>query len=187
MASTTAGPDAKRSGRHRPALIIVAGALVLGLAAGLLSYLDSALVIGPDWRAGTEELRQRGARIYFESCAGFSVEPRFWPECVGDADEKRERGATKLVEFCTGLDRYVRFFGPQDCLAEDRPPLTMASAPSGVDLAAGGLAAGAALAGLAVLAVASGAVTPGERHRADDAAHRSGRASTASGGGQGSG
>jgi hypothetical protein len=132
-------------------MVIVGGALLIGLAAGTLGYLGSSLVIGPEVRAGTDELRERGARIYFESCAGFSVEPRFWPECVGDAPDKRIRGAEALVAFCTGADRYNRFFGPNNCLADNRPPLALTATPEVEDIGLGAIAAAVALAALAVM------------------------------------
>jgi hypothetical protein len=159
MTQTPGSSQAEGRSRYRLAALLVAGALFVGLAASALSYLGSSLVIGPAVRADTEELRQRGARIYFESCAGFSVEPRFWPECVGDVDEKRERGAQKLVEFCTGQDRYVRFFGPEHCLAEDRPPLLLTADPTRNDVLVGGVVAAVALVGFGLLSLASGILT----------------------------
>jgi hypothetical protein len=156
MATYPDSQQAKKRSPYRLAAILVAGALLVGVAAGALSYLGSSLVVGPAIRAGTDELRERGARIYFESCAGFSVEPRFWPECVGDVDEKRERGAQKLVEFCTGQDRYVRFFGPQNCLAEDRPLLLLTAGPTRQDLVVGGVVAAVSLVGFGLLSVLSG-------------------------------
>lgn len=155
MAGNQERPLAKTPGTLRLAVVVLAGAVLIGLAAGAANYLNSSLVIGPQWRAGTEELRERGARIYFESCAGFSVEPRFWPECVGDAPDKRSRGADALVAFCTGADRYNRFFGPNNCLAEDRPPLAIVAAPRQEDVLVGGIAATSAFAALALLALLS--------------------------------
>lgn len=139
--------------------MVVAASLALGLAAGAFSYLSSSLAIGPAVRADTEELRERGAEIYFESCAGFA-EPRFWPECIGDADEKRTRGASELVRFCTGQDRFNRFFGPEDCLADERPALALTDAPRPGDAVAGGIVAAASLAIMGVLALASRLLGP---------------------------
>lgn len=130
----------------------MAGSLLLGLAVGTLSYLGSSLVIGPEVRAGTDELRERGAQVYFESCAGFA-EPRFWPECSGDARENRARGADALVAFCTGADRGNRFFGPEDCLQADRPAFTLTAAPGPADLTVGAIAAASALAALALVSL----------------------------------
>jgi hypothetical protein len=142
-------------------MIIVAGAVLIGLAAGTLRYLGSALVIGPAWRADAKELRERGARIYFESCAGFSIEPRFWPECVGDAPDKRARGAEALVAFCTDVDLYNRFFGPEDCLAEDRPPLELTAAPRADDAGLGAIAAAVALVALGLMTYLARALEAG--------------------------
>jgi hypothetical protein len=139
---------------YRLAVILIGGSLLLGLAVGVLSYLSSSLVIGPAWRASADELRERGARIYFESCAQFA-EPRFWPECIGDADEKRSRGATQLVLFCTDRVLYKRFFGPEDCLAEDRPPLALTGGPRIDHLASGGVVAVGAFAALGLLSVST--------------------------------
>jgi hypothetical protein len=130
--------------------MVVAVSLALGLAASAVSYLTSSLAIGPAVRADTEELRERGAKTYFESCAGFA-EPRFWPECIGDAEEKRTRGASELVLFCTGEDRFNRFFGPEDCLAEERPLLALTGGPRREDAVVGGIVAALSLAVLGVL------------------------------------
>lgn len=143
MARSATRAEGKSQSRLRLAIILIGGSLLLGLAAGTLSYLDSSLVIGPAWRASTEELRERGARIYFESCAGFA-EPRFWPECVGDAEEKRLRGASQLVLVCNGTVPYKRFFDAEDCLAEDRPPFALIAGPRQEDAVAGGLVAAVA-------------------------------------------
>ena len=148
--------------RYRLAIFLVAGAIVLGLAAGALSYLGSSLVVGPEVRAGADELRERGGQIYFESCAGFA-EPRFWPECSGDAGENRMRGASALVAFCTGRDRGNRFFGPDDCLADDRPPLALTASPSEQDAAAGGMVAGGSFVALVLLAVLARVLVPAGR------------------------
>jgi hypothetical protein len=133
-----------------------------------MSYLGSSLVIGPAWRADADELRERGAQVYFESCAGFS-EPRFWPECSGDARENRTRGAEALVTFCT---EHVpnRFFGSEDCLRQDRPPLAVVAGPRPGDVVVGGIAAAVALAALATTAFAARYLAPArhgnERERA---------------------
>ena len=132
---------------------LIGGSLLIGLAVGALSYLGSSLVIGPAVRADADELRERGARMYFESCAGF-FEPRFWPECVGDANAKRARGARELVAFCTGEVRYNRFFQPENCLSKSAPPLALTAGPRRADLVAGAIAAAvgfAVLAGLTFL------------------------------------
>jgi hypothetical protein len=143
---------------HRLAIALVTGSLLLGVAVGAISYLGSSLVIGPAWRADTQELHERGAQVYFESCAGFS-EPRFWPECSGDARENRARGAEALVVFCT---EHVpnRFFGADDCLRSDRPPLALVAGPGLGDLAAGGIAAAVALVGLALMALGARLIQP---------------------------
>ena len=130
---------------------LLGGALVIGLAAGAVSYLSSSLVIGPAWRADTAELRERGASIYFESCAQFA-EPRFWPECVGDAHAKRARGARELVAFCTGEVRYNRFLHADDCLSDERPPIALVGGPRPEDVQVGATAAGLAFVALGVLA-----------------------------------
>jgi hypothetical protein len=147
-------PQTKAPGRYRLAVVVIAGALLIGLAAGAINYLSSSLVIGPEWRAGTEELRERGAQVYFESCAGFA-EPRFWPECSGDAGENRTRGASALVAFCTGRDRGNRFFGPSDCLSEDRPAFALVAGPDPEDVTVGIIAAASALSALGLLALLS--------------------------------
>jgi hypothetical protein len=103
-------------------------------------------------RAGTEELRERGAMIYFESCAGFA-EPRFWPECSGDAEENRTRGAEALVAFCTDVEPFNRFFGPEDCLAMDRPPIALTSSPRREDAVKGAVVAASAFTVLVLLAI----------------------------------
>ena len=166
MADTVERSHEKSLSGSRLAAIIVAGSITLGVVAGALSYLSTSLVIGPAWRAGTEELRERGAQVYFESCAGFA-EPRFWPECSGDAGENRSRGADALVAFCTGEDRGNRFFGPEDCLAEDRPALALVSGPGTDDVAAGAIAAGSALAALLALAWLRRTLDPVPRVRAE--------------------
>jgi hypothetical protein len=137
---------------RRLAIALVAGSLLVGVAVGVLSYLSSSLVIGPAWRADVPELRERGAQVYFESCAGFS-EPRFWPECSGDARENRARGADAILAFCMDHEPN-RFFGADDCLRQDRPPLALVAGPDPGDVAAAGLAAVVALVGLALIALA---------------------------------
>jgi hypothetical protein len=143
---------------RRLAIALVAGSLLVGVAVGVLSYLSSSLVIGPAWRADTQELRERGAQVYFESCAGFA-EPRFWPECSGDARENRARGADAILAFCMDHEPN-RFFGADDCLRQDRPPLAIVAGPGSDDLAAGAIAAAVALAGLALLAFAARLIRP---------------------------
>jgi hypothetical protein len=137
--------------RPRLAAILV-GALCIGLAAGAVSYLASSLVIGPAVRADTEELRERGAQTYFVSCGQF-FEPRFWPECVGDANAKRARGARELVAFCTDKEPYNRFFHPEDCLSDNGPLLALTGGPRPIDAVAGGVATVAAIGVLGVHAM----------------------------------
>jgi hypothetical protein len=120
--------------------------LVVSLAAGLAvataSYLGSSLMIpGPEERAGTEELRARGAQVWVTFCSESAYEPRFWPECVDSAPEWRQRGAERLVQFCTESVP-SRLFRRDDCVAADRPMVALSGGPRPQDAAAGVIGAG---------------------------------------------
>lgn len=144
---------------QRLALMAVAVALAFGVAAAALSYLGDALKVpAPATRAGTAELRERGAAILTEFC-GPLFEPLWWPECVGDAPEERERGADLLVAVCTQGGQ-SRMFSASDCLSEDRAPVALVGGPGWDDLAVGGLAAVVALVVLALVAGTSRATVP---------------------------
>lgn len=135
----------------RATAAILAAALLVGLAAGAISYLASALAIpGPAERAAAAELRQRGADIYQSFC-GNLAEPRWWPECIGDADEERPRGAEALVTFCSS-DVTSRMFTASDCLSSERPAAALTGALGWDDVVAGGVGAAATLAVLATRA-----------------------------------
>ncbi len=126
-------------------LIIVA--LIAGLVVGTASYLASSLMIpGPTERAGTEELRARGAEVWIVFCSESAYEPRFWPECTQSTPEWRERGAERLIQYCTeGVAS--RMFRRDDCLAADRPMVGLSGGPQPKDLASG------LIGGLAVAAI----------------------------------
>lgn len=130
--------------RTRLARVVIAVSLVAGLAVAAVSYLGSSLMIpGPADRAGTDELRARGAAVWVEFCNYSWYEPHFWPECVGDPDDWRPRGADRLVAFCTqGVAS--RLFSRADCLAEDRPVAALSGGPRPQDAAAGLIGAGVA-------------------------------------------
>ncbi|HEX6138969.1 MAG TPA: hypothetical protein VF013_00720 [Candidatus Limnocylindria bacterium] len=153
--ATVASPAGRATTRRssRLVMLVLGGSLVIGLAVAALSYLGTSLAIWPEVRADAAVLRERGARLYFDSCAQF-FEPRFWPECIGDADDKRARGARELVAFCTGVVRYNRFFGPEDCLSDDRPLAALTVGPRPEDATAGVAAALAALGALSVAGIA---------------------------------
>lgn len=145
-AHTRRSPSAPRA-----AAVILGIALAIGLAVGAISYLSSALAIpGPAERASSAELRQRGADIYQSFC-GNLAEPRWWPECIGDADEERPRGADALATFCS---RYQpsRMFTSADCLSSERPAAALNGAPGWDDVLAGGVGAAATLVVLGALA-----------------------------------
>lgn len=140
--------------RYRSLGWVIAVSLALGLAAGAYSYLSSALSVpGPAQQLSTAELRERGAEIYMELCAG-QFEPRWWPECRGGADEKRARGADQLVAYCAGEERFARFFSSSDCESADRPLAALTAAPRWPDAVTGGLVAGSAFLVLGLLSVA---------------------------------
>lgn len=153
MKASGADGRSRDPGAQRSLASTVASALLLGLAIGAISYLSSALAIpGPAERASTDELRQRGADVYQTFC-GNLAEPRWWPECVGDADEERPRGAQALVRFCsTGVAS--RMFTTSDCLSSERPAAALTGAPGLDDALTGGVGA---LASFGVLAAWSAA------------------------------
>jgi hypothetical protein len=150
-------------GRSASAILVIA--LVVGVAAASASYLGGALrVPGPAEQASTEVMRERGAASFHEFCSWPKFEPRFWPECRGDADEWRARGASALVAHCTRTEP-SRMFGADDCLSDDRPLFTLTGGPTPADAAAGGIAAAVAVAVLLSLNLAGRAV-PQLRRRA---------------------
>lgn len=117
--------DRRPAPPNRPrARAVLAVALSIGLAAGLVSYFASSLSLADPVRAGTAELRERGAAGFFEFCAVPKFEPRFWPECIGGADDWRERGADRLVAFCTEGEP-SRFFHFRDCISEEQPLVSL--------------------------------------------------------------
>jgi hypothetical protein len=128
--------------RHRLALVLVAIPLAVGLAVGAYSYLGSSLRIpGLERMAPVEVLRERGADMWVEFC-GPIYEPRFWPECVGNAADERSRGADAFVAFCL-RNEPARIFGSRaDCLIEEQPPASLVDGPRPEDLTTGGVAAG---------------------------------------------
>ena len=153
MATPGTDNGSRASGALRTATFIVGVALAVGLATGAISYFSSALAIpGPAERASTEELRQRGADVYQTFC-GNLAEPRWWPECIGDADEERPRGAGALVTFCSS-DEPSRMFTSSDCLSPERPAAALTGAPGWDDVVAGGVGAVTALGVLAAWAAA---------------------------------
>jgi hypothetical protein len=135
---------------------IVTIALAVGLTVAAISFLGSSLQVpGPAERASTEVMRERGAAGYFDFCSWPKFEPRFWPECRGDADDWRARGATALVAHCT-LGEPSRMFGAEDCVSQDRPLFALSGAPSGADLLKGAVAAALALGVLLAASVVRG-------------------------------
>jgi hypothetical protein len=137
----------------RAAAGILGIALAIGLAVGAISYLSSALAVpGPAERASAAELRERGADVYQTFC-GNLAEPRWWPECIGDADEERPRGAEALVTFCSS-DVTSRMFTSSDCLSSERPAAALTDAPGPDDVVAGAVGVAAALAVLGAWAAA---------------------------------
>lgn len=163
---SAAGTRRSRSGR---VVAVVAVALLIGLAAGTVSYLSRSLAIpGPAEKASNEELRARGAEINAEFCRPIASEPRFWPECVGGgAAAWEERGARELVRYCQNPVP-SRMFSASDCLAEDRPLVALTDGPRPADAAVAGLAAAIAAVVLALLAASGRFLRP----RSGDAASR---------------
>jgi hypothetical protein len=144
---------------------IVAIALAVGLAVAAISFLGSSLQVpGPAERASTEVMRERGAAGFFDFCSWPKFEPRFWPECRGDADDWRARGASALVAYCT-LGEPSRMFGAEDCVSQDRPLFALTDAPSGADLLKGAIGAAVAFGVLLTASVvrATGWRRPGTR------------------------
>jgi hypothetical protein len=140
--------------RHRLAFVLIALPLVAGLVVGSYSYLSRSLrVPGVVRMASIDVLRERGAQKWVEFC-GPIAEPRFWPECIGDAPEERERGADAFVAFCL-YNEPARVFGNRnDCNVEEQPPASLVDSPQSVDLLNAAIAAGLAL---AITALATGA------------------------------
>ena len=132
-----AGNTTKTPRREHLARFVIAVSLAAGLAVATVSYLASSLMIpGPAERAGTEELRARGAEVWIVFCSESAYEPRFWPECTQSTPEWRERGAERLVQFCTESVP-SRLFRRDDCLAADRPMVALSGSPRAQDAAAG--------------------------------------------------
>jgi hypothetical protein len=117
--------------------------------------------------ASIDVLRERGAQKWVEFC-GPIAEPRFWPECIGDAPEERERGADAFVAFCL-YNEPARVFGNRnDCNVEEQPPASLVGSPQSVDLLNAAIAAGVALALVALVAGAHRLIAGRPRARAPD-------------------
>lgn len=140
--------------RYRLA-VAIAISLTLGLTAFAFSYLGTSLSIpGPPHAATTEELRERGAETFVTFCLNLA-EPRFWPECAGNARDERTRGAAALVEYCATHEP-MRMFSASDCESADRPALALTAPPRPDNVLVGGLVAAMAFGVLAVLAAFRG-------------------------------
>ncbi len=135
--------------------VIVAVSLVLGLAAGAVSYLSSSLAVpAPGHMASVQELRERGGAINVEFCKPIASEPRFWPECLGGAAEAwREHGANALVAYCPSPVP-DRMLSAADCLSADRAAFALTEGPRLKDVAAGATVGAAAIVLLGLRALA---------------------------------